>query len=786
MHMKNTLDMKRRCAFWLLCLLLYTSCDRCEKEPIMEEDYAWGSKLAIEENGVQCTGSINGVPVILWLKGAIEKNILGRGTPFLCALFVAESDKVDKLAQAMQDHQVNTSQEDTSDSHPTDTLFPIKDSFVDYNRAEYRSSGKVEFAVFSPKYGEGLQPNAKYRVFLAMKAGAHVFYDADRYVNYETPNSSAITQVAMKDAKCDIFRDTKTGETSPDLSMKAQASRLSTADDTAAGFLLVEKDQEIQPLDLLETHLKKKKDSIADPFLQGNKSLTAHEPGIVSYCYGNPDSDGSFSVANDNDPDGILKKGGTYNSFALVEQHKKDAFRHFYVSSESKEIKIPGVMMEIVMESVGEPALWAYREREGVDYQIFKLEAEARGGIVKHENTEDPIAGFLFAPEDAGVLTEEATRNLVTGATSGFVSGAVPQFKEINEGGSDYLVCISQENDVVDNLVPFRGEFHKDDRTCYLDLTKDYRVYFWVRDAKGKGEVFVSKDHKEMKFFYSETCVGVDCTEEPKRNENQITIAFNATPGTEQNSTGAEYANAFWDSNNTPADDDTCVKTLGNYCVSAYAGEQEGESIFGADHWYKSPRGNPIYYKRVPYNQAETSIQIGNGGRTSLRPEREYDVYSLARVRNMIYITNHDERFKVPPEMTELTLGEPWDYQKVWDRVNEWKNRGKDMNNVLVLLRRLNKVQNFEKFIAAPNEGKIYGIKLNTDGGMTESTDLYEKKVVENEKNILLLAEIILSLSYSEGTDEYNLRLATFRTNNNDLLKSCTTGGSKARSRSSG
>lgn len=327
--------------FWgPLCLLLCTACNRCEKEPIVVEEYTWGSKLAIKENGVQCIGSINGFPITLWLRGKIEKNITGKDTSFLCVLFVTEGKKPDELARTMQQHQVKRSQEDKNHAKPLDTLLPFECSFINYKRTEHRSEGKVAFSIFSPRNGEGLQLNTKYHVFLAIKAGSNVFYDPDRYAIYETPNPSAITQVAMKDAQCNPSHDAN-GKLLLSLSMSAQANQISTSGSNAAGFLLIEQEANVVPLDLLEKHLKKRGNSIAESCLHGNKQLKEYEPGIIAYGYGDPDPDGSFSLKDNNDLGSSLKKGAAYNVFALVEQHKKDEFRYFYVSTESREIKIP-------------------------------------------------------------------------------------------------------------------------------------------------------------------------------------------------------------------------------------------------------------------------------------------------------------------------------------------------------------------------------------------------------------------------------------------------------------
>ena len=51
-----------RCTYglWILCLLLHTACDHCNKQIAPYEEYPWGAIISIDKDqGVTHVGSIN-------------------------------------------------------------------------------------------------------------------------------------------------------------------------------------------------------------------------------------------------------------------------------------------------------------------------------------------------------------------------------------------------------------------------------------------------------------------------------------------------------------------------------------------------------------------------------------------------------------------------------------------------------------------------------------------------------------------------------------------------------
>ena len=412
-----------------------------------------------------------------------------------------EDQSVAELAKKIQKHQVKTDQEAPADALPLNTLYPVDSSFVNYERVETRSEGRVNFLVFSLDPAKGLVPGPKYNVWLAIKMGAHCFFTTDKYGTCELPDATTSTQVSMATAKCDHKR-AASGDIFLDFSMQGEVKRLSGASVSTAGFLLIEQGQEaLTPLSVLEGHLQATYNTDSRELLSAaTNKFTQHAEGVIVCRAGSINADGSYEINQQEDPDGTLKKGKTYDVFALIER-VEDGYYHYYVSQDSQAIKVSEVKMEVAMDSMGAPALRRHYNDREKRYDITELALQVAGHVVSHENTTNPIAGFLFVPQAAGALDNAAARktacDLIAAATAANPSPTrLPCFAtQTDSSGHDYLVCITNTTDVVDNTSqPLGGQysFAKADKTSHLELPQDYKVYCWAQDAAGQGEVFLS------------------------------------------------------------------------------------------------------------------------------------------------------------------------------------------------------------------------------------------------------------------------------------------------------
>ena len=635
--------MRRTYGLWILCLLLHTACDCCNKQILPYEEYSWGAAIFIDKDkGVTCVGSINNRPAIL-LSGEITKNVPGQDAPILCALFVTEDQSVYKLAEEIQKHQVKTDQEAPADALPLDTLYTVDSSFVNYKRVE-RSEGRVNLLVSSLDPAKGLMPGTKYNVWLAIKMEGHCFFAPDQYVTYESPDATTSTQVSMATAECGYKRDPE-GDLRLDFSMQGEVKRLAGAGVSTAGFLLIEQGQEaLTPLSVLEGHLQATYNTNSRELLSAaTDKFTKHADGVIVRRAGSINADGSYEISQQKDPDGTLKKEKIYDVFALIER-VKDGYYHYCVSQDSQAMKLPEVKMEVAMDSIGAPALLAEYKAEGDHYDIKKFNLQVKGRIVSHENTTDPIEGFLFVPQAAGALDNAAAQkkacNLIAAATTANPSPTrLPCFSTQTDSGQAYLVCITNTANVVGNASqPLGGQysFAKDDKTSHLALEQDYNVYCWAQDAKGQGEVFLSANSKELSLLYVQgTLNNVQCV---NRNCNTLPLQLDVAINNIRNGNNATMAAVFMHKNL-------------DFDVSAYAGHystgwcQQSSSRTLQSAIYTWGSGDAVATK--------TYKAVATNGK-DLVAAQQYTVHLLVRQGQVVYGIPSSVTYDTPSQSIQL------------------------------------------------------------------------------------------------------------------------------------
>ena len=478
--------MRRMQYILVLFLLFHTACNGCKQYELEHEEDRWGADIAIDTSaGVTLQGTINGFPV-LSLQGQISKNVPGVDTAVLCALFVPAGSEPDTCAADIADHVVKSDSQSTSSSAwEMGKLHKLSGgSFVYYERAlGLEETGPVDFSVASLDPDHSLSLGQTYNIYLGVKVGPHFFYTSSAYVGHTLPASAGLTEITMASAHCTHDRVT------------AQATAINppTAGGVKQGFLFLKQGKELTPVSVFTKQLEAGSTSFPD----APDTFAAYSGSDVVIC---PCAATMLPIMAsameilDVDTHGALERGATYDVYGYVEDG-----HDYYVSSNSYSITLPSVEIELAMEHVEDPSLVSTRDSAGSDVKVHEFRLEVRGRITKIDNAKDPMAGFVFVASD-----QSNVKKYIHDAITGVIDKHVTEGQVIQVGGSqNHVVGIAATTGLHGiGSIPYTFDLRDASSDhSYLDLTRDYQVYFWVRDAGGKGTLFLSDTGQALKWL---------------------------------------------------------------------------------------------------------------------------------------------------------------------------------------------------------------------------------------------------------------------------------------------
>jgi hypothetical protein len=482
---------------WILLVLCHTSCNGCKQYKIPYAEDQWGAAIAIKptsSGGATFLGSINGLPA-LSLHGTISKNVPGVSTAYLCALFVPDGEAPDAGAKAIQGHTVK------SDSHSTSSgTFALgklhklpNGSFVQYARPlGPDETGDIDFLVASYDADDSLVLGTAYNIYLGIKVGPHFFYTAGAHASYTHPNNAlAPTQVTMVSASC-VQSRAPNGKILPLLSAEATATNLPNNNATT-GFLCIKQGTNLPPVGVFSKQLAPG----STPLPTTSNILTAHPDSTVVCCAVVPvTTSTSYSIANLQDTNNALELGATYDVYGYIVVDGCN----YYVSKNSYTITLPEVEIKVTMDTIGDPKLIAIKQNSsGVDYAVSEFQLELSGHIDKIDNAKDPIAGFVFVAVGQ-VQDKESVCQTIQGAICS-TSASIGNVIDVGNN-KNHVVCIALTTGITATQQISHTCNLQNGTSSYLDLTKDYHVYFWVQDAKGYGELFLSDNYQMLNIFH--------------------------------------------------------------------------------------------------------------------------------------------------------------------------------------------------------------------------------------------------------------------------------------------
>ena len=628
----------------VLFLLFHTACNGCKQYELEHEEDRWGADIAIDTSaGVALQGSINGFPV-LSLQGQISKNVPGVDTAVLCALFVPAGSEPDTCAADIADHVVKSDDQSTSSSAwEMGKLHKLSGgSFVYYERAlELEETGSVDFSVASLDPDYSLSPGQTYNIYLGVKMGPHFFYTSSAYADYTLPASAGLTEIAMASAHCTHNRDAS-GSVTIQVTAQANATNPPTAGGVKQGFLFLKQGKELTPMNVLAKQLEADSTSFPDT----PNTFAAHSSSDVVICPCAATmlpimASASAMEIKDVDTHDVLERGATYDVYGYVEDGND-----YYFSSNSYPITLPSVEVELTMERVGDPSLVGTRgSKDGVDVHEFRL--EVRGRIDKIDNAKDPMAGFVFVASD-----QSTEKDAILSTITGTINERHKAGDVIQVGGSeDYVVGVAATLDPPHGIGTIQDTFNLRDASSsasYLDLKRDYRVYFWVCDAGGRGELFLSDTGQALRWLD----VGNSAVTMPAANHffvgNDLILRPEVS-GTEsaRNAANADMAFAFLGSH----------ETLNKDNLSAYRRFLNGLDTEAADRGsvrsFSGEWHHTECYGSLKFRNWTTSISAENG--THLIAGKAYQLGLVVRLRNMIYGVHSTDDYTTPAYVPHTT-----------------------------------------------------------------------------------------------------------------------------------
>lgn len=526
---------------WILLLLCNTACNGCKQYEIPYAEDPWGASIAIKptsSGGATLLGSINGLPA-LSLHGTISKNVPGVGTAYLCALFVPDGKAPDAGAKAIQGHTVK------SDSHSTSSgtfalgkLYKLpNDSFVQYTRPlGPDETGDVDFTVAAYDADDSLVLGTAYNIYLGIKVGPHFFYTAGAHANYIHPNNAlALTQVTMAGARCVQDRDTN-GKILPRLF--AHATATDPPNNATTGFLCIKRGANLTPVGVFSKQLAPGN----MPLPTTSNTLTAHPDSTAVCCAVGPAAT-TYSIDDLQDTNNALELGATYDVYGyIVDGHD------YYVSQNSYPITLPEVEIKVTMGTMGDPKLIAMKQSPtDTVYNVSEFQLELSAHIDKIDNAEDPIAGFVFVAVD-----QAQDKTAICQTIKGTISSTGAPGDVIDVGGNKgHVVCIAATTIAAMQAIKYTCNL-QNGTSSYLDLTKDYHIYFWVKDTQGDGELFLSDNHQVLNVLYVD---GDGITNVvPSHSGNALTIRPHVDIPTLRNADEARIGVIFSATRVTPTD----------------------------------------------------------------------------------------------------------------------------------------------------------------------------------------------------------------------------------------
>jgi hypothetical protein len=511
---------------WILILLCHTACNGCRSYEISSEEDRWGAAIAIKptsSNGVNLLGSINGIPA-LELSGTISKNVPGVGTAYLCALFVPDGEAPDASAEEIRSCTVKADSHSTSSgTFDLDKLHQLPSgSFVQYARPlKPDEVGDVKFVVAAYGSENSLALGTTYKIYLGIKVGPHFFYTVSAHADYTLPDASTHTQVAMTSTSCVRGRNLSS-EIIPELSAAADVTNSPSSG--SAGFLFIKQGGSLTPTKVFAGQLAPG----SAPLSKTLNTLTAH-PDSEVVCTAATIAAPSFTIASVRDTNNALELGATYDVYGYIEDGP-----NYYVSQNSCSITLPKVEIDVTMLTVGDPQLLATKGSLANDvYDVSNFVLPLTGRITKTENATDPVAGFVFvAASQSPRSKEEICKAIAGNVGSNPSAGTVIDV----DGNKDYVVCIAETKNV-DAVQDISYTFDLSSTGGRPELGRKYLVYFWVRDARGCGEIFLSDNGLDPEVFYTDgnsitglriDRVGDILTITPTMTSSSITNAHNA------------------------------------------------------------------------------------------------------------------------------------------------------------------------------------------------------------------------------------------------------------------
>jgi hypothetical protein len=587
----------------------------------------WGASIAINSTpsgGATLLGSINGMPV-LNLSGTISKNTPGVDTAYLCALFVPDGEAQDVGVKAIQGHTVKSDSQSTSSStFALGKLYRLpNDSFVQYVRSlGPDETGLVDFTVASYDADDSLNLGMQYNIYLGIKVGPHFFYTADAHADCTLPNASAYTQVTMTNACCVHSSSTYGGVRSHLLSAEATATNL-PPNSATRGFLCIKQGVNLTPTEVFAKQLVPG----STPLPTTPNTLAAHPDSKVVVCAAVSPAAATFSIT-DLDTNNVLEPGATYDVYGYIEDGSS-----YYVSQNSCAITLPEVEMEVTMCSIETPQLIVKKDQPPLADTVYNFELEVNGRIVRIDNATNPIVGFVFVAAD-----QAQDKTSICNAIEGEISRTSASGNVINVNNKDHVICIASTAITTVQDISYICDL-KDGTSSYLDLTKDYRVYFWVKDAQGDGELFLSHNNQALNIFHvsSGGITGVNAF----HTGNSLTIDLNFTPLSDlRNEDGAEMGISFLERSTSLTE--THLRTLWNSLSVS------GVRLLPNPSWRDSLMGSPQHFYGLFDVNHNSPVRITACNSADLTPETLYNLSLVLLKQQVLYCIPSTHGYSTP------------------------------------------------------------------------------------------------------------------------------------------
>ena len=264
------------------------------------------------------------------------------------------------------------------------------------------------------------------------------------------------------------------------------------------------------------------------------------------------------------------------------------------------------------------------------DGSVKKFDITLRGQIDRQKNTQDPIAGYLLVPKYQNADDAICKQAIASAIEARSNSDSV--LKKDN-----YVICITTQSVSNSTGQPLKEKFSllEDTNESYLNLKQDYTVYFWVRDAGGKGEIFVSETGKPLNLLHVQG--QFTSVTETYRRGNDITLALNMSTEKLENVDKAEFGILFTTVAITALDANKLQELADKY-------NEEGSTPAG----WKHLSGDDRIYISGGVAPIEVKAQVGNRGNPAAG--KHYHVYPVVHQQGMVYVLPSGCTYKTKPQ----------------------------------------------------------------------------------------------------------------------------------------